>query len=83
MTLSTNHASEALFAVQSGIGVWEDLRPIADWKWKTITVISSELSTAVELLWLLVSSRPLKLTQVARFCTMESSSPVGRSHQST
>ena len=66
MLPAVGRPEQSLFLVHSGIVAWEAPRPIADWKWKTVSVVSKELSTAAPLLWEIMASRPSQLKHVLR-----------------
>lgn len=52
------------FYVQSGVVAFEEPEPLADWRWKTVTVCARELSRLVALLWNIVALRPPGLPNV-------------------
>ncbi|MGQ0684219.1 hypothetical protein [Bradyrhizobium sp.] len=60
------NTEEPVFIVQSGVCMWEDPEPIVDWKRKTISVVASERSVAMGLLWAMVNARSKELTGVWR-----------------
>lgn len=66
MSSSDRPNDQALFFVQSGIVACEDLQPIADSRWQTVSVVSANLSTVIPLLWALVDSKPPRVTRVLR-----------------
>lgn len=57
---------ESVFVVQPGIATWEDLRPVVDRRWKTVSVFCGTLRVATPLLWAIVAARPLRLDRVLR-----------------
>jgi hypothetical protein len=67
MSFLGNRKGQPLFVVQSGIATWEDPEPIADWRWKTVSIVSRTLSVAIALLWAMVASRPQRFKRVLRF----------------
>jgi hypothetical protein len=67
MSSLDRNKSQAFFVVQSGIVAWEGLEPIADWKWKTLSVVAKQLSVVVALLWDIVASRPQRFGRVLRY----------------
>jgi hypothetical protein len=58
--------SQAFFVVQSGIVAWEQLNPIADGKWKTLSVVTKQSSVVMPLLWDVIASRPKRFRRVVR-----------------
>ncbi len=67
MSFLANRKGRPLFVVQSGIVTWEDPEPIADWRRKTISIVSRTLPVAIALLWAVVASRPQRINRVFRF----------------
>src|ERR1700676_5327328 len=69
MTMSSlaNRKGRPFFVVQTGIVTWEDPEPIADWRRKTVSIVSRTLPTAIALLWAVVASRPQRMNRVFRF----------------
>jgi hypothetical protein len=63
---SSSRKDQPFFIVQSGIVAWEDRQPIADAQWNTVSVVSGTLSAAIPPLWVLVASKPPRLTRVFR-----------------
>ena len=68
MSSLANSRGRPFFIVQSGIVTWEDPEPVADWKRKTVSVVSKTLPVAIALLWALVASRPERVDRVFRLC---------------
>lgn len=66
MSSSADRKSEAAVVVQSGFVAWEDPVPIADWRYKTVTLVGHRLSFIAKLLWELVESQPSALRRVFR-----------------
>jgi hypothetical protein len=67
MSSSETRKGGSMFVVQSGLAAWEDPETVADWKGKTVSIVCAKRSVAVALLWLVVASRPRRLTHVFRF----------------
>src|SRR3981081_448701 len=61
MSSLANRKGRPLFVVQSGIVTWEDPEPIADWRRKTLSIVSRTLPNAIDLLWAVIASRPTPL----------------------
>jgi hypothetical protein len=68
MSFLANRTGQPLFVVQSGIVTWEDPEPIADWRRKTVSIVSRTLPAAIALLWAVVASRPKRINRVFRLC---------------
>jgi hypothetical protein len=66
MSSSDSRKNHPLFIVESGINAWEDPRPVVDFRWKTVSVVSGTLTVATPLLWAMVAARPLRLNRVLR-----------------
>ena len=68
MTTSSLASSKGrpFFVVQSGIVTWEDPEPIADWRRKTVSIVSRTLPVAIALLWAVVASRPQRISRIFR-----------------
>ena len=67
MSSLANRKGRPLFVVQSGIVTWEDPEPIADWRRKTLSIVSRTLPNAIDLLWAVIASRPQRIGRVFRF----------------
>lgn len=67
MSSSAARDLQSLFVVQSGIVAWEDPEPIADWRWKTVSICARRLSLLVAILWEIAASRPATLRRIFRF----------------
>jgi hypothetical protein len=77
MSSLVSSQTQSLFVVQSGIVAWEDPEPIADWRWKTVSVGTAQLSLLGPVIWAIVSSRPSSLRSVFRFHTSPTPVNVG------
>lgn len=55
--------TQSLFVVQSGVVAREDPEPIADWRWKTLSVCAARLS-------LLASAFGLSCRRATRHCAL-------------
>lgn len=66
MSSLAHNRADAIFVMESGVSAWEDPEPVADWNKKTVSVVSGQLSAAVELLWLIIRSRPPSFERVLR-----------------
>lgn len=66
MSSLANRKGRPFFIVQSGIVAWEDPEPIADWKRKTVSIVSKTLPAAIDLLWAVVASRSPRTSSIVR-----------------
>lgn len=68
MTMSSSAAANraAVSIVQSGIVAWEDPVPVADWRYKTVTLIGLSLSIVATILLGFIASRPCALRRIFR-----------------
>jgi hypothetical protein len=68
MIMSSSNLSErqSFYVVQSGVVAWEDPQPIVDWRWKTVSVVATQLSVVLALLWDIVGFRPERFGRLLR-----------------
>lgn len=81
MSFLENNANRIIFLVQSGVAAWEDVHPIVDWRWKTVSICARRIQPVMSMIWDGIGSAFSNSQSVFRFHASALPAGIGRVQQ--